>query len=49
MRPCFLHRQHGVTILLVQPDTDRLDLLAYFADRLTHAEHNYIRAASGGP
>ena len=50
MRPCFLRRHsNGVTIMVLHPDTDRLGLLAYFADQLTHGEQDYIRAAYGWP
>lgn len=48
-RPCHIVRHEGLTLVMVDPGSLRLDVHAYCIDRLTLAEHNALRRALNQP
>lgn len=49
MRPCFVHRHNGVTVVLMDPRSTRIDSITWIIDNLTVDERNIIRVAHGEP
>jgi hypothetical protein len=49
LRPCFIVRKDGKTIVAVDPRTSFIDACACLADNLSGDEANQIRAAYGRP
>lgn len=47
--PAHVVRRRGVTVLLVDARSSKLEIVAYCADHLTEAENNVLRAACGQP
>jgi len=49
LRPCYVHRHAGVTVVYAHPGTPRPDGVAWATEHLTVEERNYLRFAEGQP
>lgn len=47
--PVYVHRYRGLTIVIIDPTTTRLESAEAMIDALTEGEVNYLRAALGEP
>lgn len=49
LRPCYVGRRPGITVLFTDPRSDRLEALEWVIDHLTVEEREHLRAAYGQP
>lgn len=48
-RPCWIETEDGVTMILMDPRSRRLEIIEWCVDNLSAAEGNTLRAAYGQP